>query len=365
MTVIVRRIGRFAVGALSAAAVAATPAALAFAAPVSGGNLHDARYCEILEVKGTPPTARAIVWNTIGLNDCPAKWWTALKAASLANELGDTAVVLNGPRHFLMDSATAVTGRTRSFHGERLTMVASVPIRSSADLNQTPYLDRTISRTNTWRWNAGRTAFELVAPGGDIYVMQSYAQIKDPALTLGRLSGLGRRLMLPAGWQYRSVTLRRPLVLVARKQATVIQDEFQDTYQLAASTRPLGRRVRRGIHIDGRTREVHPQTPGTIEDRGRLTGTPFGGGSIVLVVRVHNGLFEGTFRLLFAGGSIVGNASLPFTISGNSITFAGTAHFTGGTGIYRGITSGSLDVHDHNTLDGQHGVLTVDGFATY
>ena len=365
MNVIARRIGRFAACALSTAAVAVALAGLAVAASVSGGNLHDARYCEILELKGTPPTARVIVWNTIGLNGCPAKWWTGLNAASLAKEFGDTAVVLNGPRHFLMDSATAVTGRTRSFHGERLTMVASVPVRSSADLDQTPYVDRIVSRTNTWRWRAGRTVFELVAPGGDIYVMQSYAQIKDPALTLGKLSGLGRRLTLPAGWRYRSVTLRRGLVLVARKQATVLQDEFLDTYQLAAGTRPPGRRVSRRIHIDGRTREVHPQTPGMIEDHGTLTGKPFGGGSIVLVVRLHDGLFEGTFRLLFARGSIVGSASLPFTISGNSITFAGTAHFTGGTGAYRGITSGSLEVHDHNTLDGQHGVLTVDGFATY
>ena len=340
-------------------------AAVALATSVSGGRLHDARYCEILELKGTPPNARVIVWNTIGLNDCPAKWWTALNAASLATELGDTAVVLNGPRHFLMDSATAVTGRTRNFHGERLTMVAAVPIRSTADLDQTRYVDRTISRTNTWKWDAGRTVFELVAPGGDVYVMQSYAQIEDPALRLGKLGALGRRLMLPPGWRYRSVRLRRPLVLVALKQATVIQDELQNTYQLSTSTRPRGRRVRRRIHISGRTREVHSHLAGTIEDHGTLIGKPFGGGSIVLVVRLVNGRAEGTFRLLFARGSIVGRASLPFMISGNRISFAGTAHFTGGTGIYRSVTSGGLDVHDHNTLDGRHGMLTVDGFATY
>ena len=36
-----------------------------------------------------------------------------------------------------------------------------------------------------------------------------------------------------------------------------------------------------------------------------------------------------------------------------------------GTGAYRGITSGALKAHDHNTLDGQNGRLSLDGFATY
>jgi hypothetical protein len=38
---------------------------------------------------------------------------------------------------------------------------------------------------------------------------------------------------------------------------------------------------------------------------------------------------------------------------------------TGGTGAYRGITSGALKAHDHNTLDGQNGVVTVTGSAKY
>jgi hypothetical protein len=38
---------------------------------------------------------------------------------------------------------------------------------------------------------------------------------------------------------------------------------------------------------------------------------------------------------------------------------------TGGTGLYRGIASGTLTVHDHNTIDGRKGVVTLDGSATY
>ncbi len=364
MSVNVRAATRLVIAGLAAAALAV--AGVAAAATKQAHGLHDARYCEILELKGSLPHARAVVWNTIGQGTCPASWWTSLDAASLAKELGDTVVVLNGPRHFLMDSATAVTGPVRTFHGQRLTMVAGIAIRTAADLSQLPYLDRTIARTNTWQWNRGRTVFELVAPGGDTYVMQSYSQIKDPSLTLAQLRALGPRLALPPGWRYRSRTLRAPLVLGANGAATIIQDPLQDTYQLATTTRPPGRRVRHTVAILGHTREVAPPAPGTIEDHGTLTGTPFGRGSIVLDGHFGPGLVFGAgFRLLFAHGSIVGTASLPARIAGGQIDFRGSAQITGGTGAYRGITSGMLKVHDHNTLDGQHGIISVSGLATY
>jgi hypothetical protein len=263
-----------------------------------------------------------------------------------------------------MDSASATTGGVRSFHGMRMRKVATIPIHSAADLAQTPYTDRTISRTNTWEWRAGRTVFELVAPGGDTYVMQSYAQIKDPALTLSKLASLGKRLALPLGWRYRTRKLGHALVLTAKGRATILQDELQNTYQLATTTRH-GKRARHTVKVNGRTHSVAPATPGTVEDHGTLTGTPFGKGSIVLVGTLGGGRLTATFRLTFARGSIIGTTSMPFTIAGNEITFHGTSRFTGGTGAYRGISSGPLDTNDHNTLDGQHGTLSVTGAATY
>jgi hypothetical protein len=339
-------------------------ALLLAAALASGSHLHDARYCEILVLRGTPPVATVTVWNTIGLNKCPSAWWRRFDAGSLARELGATFVVLNGPRHFLMDSATASTDRVRAFHGQRMRKVATIPIHSAAELVQTPYTDRTIKRTNTWRWNRGRTVFELVAPGGDVYVMQSYAQIKDPSLRLASLGSLGKRLKPPLGWHYRVRKLRRPLVLRARGSATVLQDELQDTYQLAKVVR-RGKRARHAIDLSGKTHSVAPATPGTVEDHGTVAGTPFGAGRIVLVGSFGGGRLTATFRLTYPRGSIIGTTSMPFTISGNEISFAGSSRLTGGTGIYRGITSGPLDTHDTNTLDGQNGRLSVTGFAKY
>lgn len=352
--------------ALAALAIFVVTSAAASATPRQISGLHDARYCEILELKGAPPAAVATVWNTIGQNRCPSTWWNAFDAGALARELGDTVVVLNGPRHFLMDAASAETGGRRSFHGQRLTRVASIPVRTAADLVQTPYTDRTIARRNTFTWRRGRTVFELVAPGGDVYVMQSYAQIKDSTLTLAKLRSLGRRLKLPMGWRYRTRRLTRDLVLTARGTATITQDELQDTYQLAVATRPPGRRIRHAVHLTGRTKSIAtPTTPGTIEDRGTITGTPFGRGTIDLVATLKNARATGPFRLVLARGSVTGTFSMPFTIRGGEIDFVGTATFTGGTGAYRGITSGNLRAHDHNTLDGQNGRLSLDGFATY
>jgi hypothetical protein len=349
-----------------AAVLAAVSAAAAFASPASAASLdglHDARYCEIIELKGTPPNASATVWNTIGLNKCPAAWWNAFDAGELAQELGDTLVVLNGPRHFLMDSVTASSGRIRSFHGQRLRKVAAIPIRTAADLARAPYTDRVIERDNTWRWQRGRRVYELVAPGGDVYVMQAYARILDPSLTIGKLRTLGRRLDLPAGWRYRTRRLPHGLALGANGTATIVQDELQNTYQLASASRAPGRRQRHAVSIDGKTKMVTATTPGTIEDHGTLTGTPFGRGTVEIVVTLAGGRATGSFRMLFAKGSITGTIDMPFKIEGGEIDFRGTARFTAGTGAYRGITSGALAVHDHNTLDGQNGVVSLQGAA--
>jgi hypothetical protein len=338
---------------------------VAFGAVGETSGLHNARYCEIIEVKGTPPHATATVWNTIKLNRCPAAKWRSFNATALAKELGDTFVVLNGPRHFLMDSVTASTGGVHSFHGLRARKVATIRLRSVADLAQTPYTDRTINRRNTWRWNRGRRIYELVAPGGDVYVMQSYAQIRDPKLTIRKLRSLGRRLDLPSGWRYRTRRLRRPLVLVAVGRATILQDDLLNTYQLAKIVRAHGTRKRHRVRLRGSTHTVPPATPGTVEDHGRVSGTPFGRGSITLVGTFAGGRLNGTFRLVYPRGSVTGTVSMPFTITDGRITFDGTARFTAGTGAYRGISSGALHVHDTNTLDGKNGRLSVSGRATY
>ncbi len=345
-------------GAAAVLAVAAT----AVAKPVAGEHLHDARYCEILELKGSPPTARVVVWNTIGFSDCPADKWEAIDANAIASERGDTAVIKNGPRYFLMDAATAEVGRTHTFGGLRMRRVAKIPIRSDSELAQTPYTERTIKRNNTWTWNAGRRVFKLLAPDGSTYVMQSYSQIRDPALTKRQLPALGARLQLPQGWSYRSRRLKRDLTLTANGSATIIQDDLTNTYQeLATST--ITKRHR--VDVVGTTRTVASPAPGTLRDEGTISGPPFGAGTVAIVVTLDNGHATGTFEINASKGAAYGTVDMTYVITGNEIDFIGEAAFTGGTGRFRGIRGEHLRAHDHNTLDGQSGTFTLEGQAEY
>ena len=358
---IVRRPLSLLLVSLAALAAGAGPAA---AEQRSGDDLHDARYCEILELKGAIPDARVVVWNTIGLNECPATKWNGFDADALAEELGDTLVVLNGPRHFLMDSAKARTGRVRSFHGLRMRRVATIPIDSAADLAQVPYTERTVDRDNTWHWKRGRLVYELLAPDGSNYVMQSYSQIVDPRLRIGDLRRLSDRLDLPTGWRYRVRRLKRPLTLRANGSATIIQDDLKNTYQRVPRGEDTSRRHR--VDVSGTTKTVGAPQPGTLEDRGMISGRPFGSGTISLLATFESGArMQGTFEIDTKRGDAFGTVDTTYVISGNEITFDGTATFTGGTGRYRGIVGKKLVAHDHNTLDGQSGTLTLTGFARF
>ena len=352
--------------ALLVTAAAVTTATAAPAAPPrTADDLHDARYCEILVLEGAIPDARVTVWNTIGLNRCPEQWWDSLDAATLADELGAGLVVLNGPRHFLMDEASGRTGEVRSFAGERLRRVATIPIESAADLVQTPYVERTIERRNTWTWAAGRRVYKLLAPDGTRYVMQSYSQIRDPELAIGDLRSLGDRLELPLGWRYRSHRLRKDLVLRARGEATIVQDELLNTYQrLPPAPRPSSRERHR-VELTGITRTVGIPAPGTLRDEGTVTGPPFGPGTVALEITLAGSQASGPFQIDAERGSVFGTVAMSYEVSGSEITFNGSAEIVGGTGAYRGITAHNLTAFDHNTLDGQSGTFTLEGFARY
>ena len=72
--------------------------------------------------------------------------------------------------------------------------------------------------------------------------MQAYAQIVDPRLTLANLPGPRPAAELPEGWRYRARRLRKRLVLNASGAATIIQDDLQNTYQLAKTKRGKAKR---------------------------------------------------------------------------------------------------------------------------
>ncbi len=197
-------------------------------------SLRGVRYCEVLSVTNEGGL-RANVYGTQGLSDCPLAQWEALDSSAIQEELGAIAIVMNGPRFWLIDSAMLFSelGETRFFGDLEMRRIASVQL-SPGDLGQDPYQERSVVRDTEFVFIAGSEVYELIAPGGEVYVMQSYAHIIDDTLNEATLPALGERLLLPEGWTYRTRILDADYVVVDQEGiATVVQDELQNTYQLA------------------------------------------------------------------------------------------------------------------------------------
>jgi hypothetical protein len=217
-------------GAAAIATLLVAPAAGAHK-PLVREQMRNARYCEIFTVD-LDPSPTATVWNSLGLNRCPQAWWDGLDTGALAAEHGSDLALLNGPRNFIMDRAKAKAyGPVDTFAGKRLRDVATIDLETVGLAPPPPFTDVRITRRNTWAWDAGKKVFELVAPSGRVYIMQSYSRQVDPSLRYSDLPEIGPRLGLPAGWTYR---VRRPaekLVLITNGTATITQDALHDTYQ--------------------------------------------------------------------------------------------------------------------------------------
>ncbi len=205
--------------------------------PTLPAVLRDARYCEIIPIDLTLEGLRASVYNTLDFDDCPADKWEALTQIELLRQFETLAVVMNGPRHFLMDDIIAAgatkTGDVITIGGITLAKRAEVGLSVHQAMGPA-YTEQTIERDTTYRFDAGKPVFTLTAPDGSVYVMQSYAQIVDPKLAYGDLPTLGNKLKLPAGWSYGMLAPDKDLLLEANGTAIVIQDTLKNTYQKMA-----------------------------------------------------------------------------------------------------------------------------------
>jgi hypothetical protein len=197
-------------------------------------GVRNVRYCELIPVVRRGLHLTATVYNTLGLNDCPAAVWDKITEAAMRKRFGAWKVVLNGPRHFIMDAIAAegdtAAGKTVEAGGLSLTARATIDVGLSELLGK-PYREHTIARETHYVFKAGKPVFLLVRGDGARYAMQSYAQIVDKSLSYADLPTLGDRLKLPAGWRYETMTPDADLVLGAHGKATVVQDELQNTYQ--------------------------------------------------------------------------------------------------------------------------------------
>ncbi|MEL6186196.1 MAG: hypothetical protein AAFU79_16340 [Myxococcota bacterium] len=206
-------------------------------------DVDPGRYCEVLLGYMRNGGLEQEVWATGGLNLCPQESWEALDPNAIQAEHEAAFITMNGPRIWLPDSGRNDGGadQPRRFYGDiEMTLAATLIIDPEMTSGE-PYNESTVLRSTTYEFAAGSEIYELTAPNGAIYVMQSLAQIVDPGLTREDLPTLGSRLVLPEGWTFLARTLQETLILVAEGEATVVQDELRNTYQRRVEgTAPTG-----------------------------------------------------------------------------------------------------------------------------
>lgn len=198
-------------------------------------HMRGVRYGEVLAVFLRDTGLEAEVYGTQMLNDCPQDLWETLNADAIAKDMGAVFAKLNGPRYWQLDglgSKVAVVDPVfRNFNGIQMRRIATIPM--GADFASGPYVMRNVNRGAVFFFDAGKTVYELVDPDGRALVMQARCIGVDPNMTEESLATLGDRLALPEGWLYRSRVLQDELVIdTSATLATVVQDEFENTYTL-------------------------------------------------------------------------------------------------------------------------------------
>ena len=198
-------------------------------------NMRNVRYGEVLAVFARDNKLEAEVYGTQMINDCPDELWKTLNPAVIASEMGAMVVKLNGPRYWVLDGlgtkVAFVEPVMRDFNGLMMRRIATVDLGDKPAT--VPYEERYVNRGAVFFFNPGSVVYELINTQGKVYVMQAYCVGVDPTLNLDNLGDLATRLDLPTGWLFRGRILDAELVVdTTDHPATVVQDEFENTYTL-------------------------------------------------------------------------------------------------------------------------------------
>ena len=202
--------------------------------PYTFTETRDMRFGEILVVKASGIE----VYNTTGLNDCPAQLWNALDPEKIAKQFGVRAVQKNGPHFWMMDSQTVEFGEKASFGGLEARWAATLDpaVAERAAQGSEPYQVFTPKKTQKMVYSKGKPVYELIDPDGNIYVLQAH----DEKFPIESLAKLGQQLeKLPTGWQYRTRNLMEDLVLDLGPDQTIhaVGDEFHQYYTRIPETK--------------------------------------------------------------------------------------------------------------------------------
>lgn len=197
------------------------------------GGLYNTRYCEIFAVDADPDGSGFLVniFNTVGLNRCPADQWHAVDFKEVAKSQGALIAVPNGPRRWVIDAISgAKAGEPLVLSGLEIRPVATLQVDS---LSPAPFTELKVNRTTTWNYRKGRYLRQVVSPKGKRYAMQAYTRTIDPELTESGLNRIDRnpQMALPEGWRYKVRKLKRKLTLRSAGSTRIVRDGLGSVYQ--------------------------------------------------------------------------------------------------------------------------------------
>jgi hypothetical protein len=155
---------------------------------------------------------------------------------SLAAETGADLAWKNPRRYWMMDAAAvSLAGEPRELQGLMFNLMARMQMPSGFDPGQDQsamaYHPAKIGRVSTYEFRSGRPVFLLRSPEQITWVMQTFTDHIDHDLRESGLPGLGARLALPDGWQYKAVTLGQDLTITTSGVANIVPDRLANMYQ--------------------------------------------------------------------------------------------------------------------------------------
>lgn len=178
----------------------------------------------------------ALVYNTTGFGPCPKDGFEAIDVEQLARETGSDRVWKNPRRFWMMDTLTIeIVGEPAEFGGVKFNLCAkmAMPVGFDADRDQSSvaYHPMQIHRVTKYEFQSGRAVYLLRSPDGITWVMQTFTDHVDPALTEAELANLGARLTLPEGWEFKAVTVERDFSITTNGLANIVPDNLANMYQ--------------------------------------------------------------------------------------------------------------------------------------
>lgn len=221
--------------------VAVISASLLFVSPAGAkdqkpgkqlGGLYNSRYCEIFTVNLNPEGGFLVdVFNTVGLNRCPAEQWDAVDFNAIKEERGALLAIPNGPRRWVIDAISgAKAGEPLVLSGLEVRPVATLETDSLAPV---PFTELKVNRTTTWNYKKGRYLRQVISPEGKRYAMQAYTRTIDPELNESKLNTINENpgMALPEGWRFKVKKLNRKVTLTSVGSTRIVRDGLGSVYQ--------------------------------------------------------------------------------------------------------------------------------------